>query len=64
MKEVQRILDRGKTQDYDEIAAFNALLPVSRRSLQRTYLERLKWTHRIKFDAIQRNVKKTLRRFI
>ena len=31
LKEVKRFLDRGKTQDYAEIAAFNALLPLSRR---------------------------------
>ena len=64
LKEVQQFLDRGKTQDYAEIAAFNTLLPVSRRRLRRTYLERLKWTHHIKFDAIHRKVMKTLRRFI
>ena len=29
LKEVQQFLDKGKTQDYAEIAAFNALLPVS-----------------------------------
>jgi len=47
-KEVQQFLDKGKSQNYAENAAFNALLPVSRRRLRRTYLERLKWTHRIK----------------
>ena len=41
MKEVQRFqLDRGKTQDYAENAAFNALLSVSRRKLRKTNLER------------------------
>ena len=35
-----------------------------RRRLRRTYLERLKWTHHIKHDAIHRKVMKTLRRFI
>ena len=64
LKEVQRFLDRGKSKDYAEIAAFNTLLPVSRRNLRKTYLERLKWTHRIKFDAIHRKVMKTLQRFI
>ena len=64
LKEVQRFMDRGKTQDYIESAALNALLPVSRRRLRRTYLERLKWTHRIKSDAIHRKVMKALRRFI
>ena len=67
LKEVQQFLDKGKTQDYAEIAAFNALLPVSKRRLRRTYLERLKWTHRIKHDVndvIHRKVMKTLRRFI
>ena len=64
LKEVQRFLDRGKCKDYAEIAAFNTLLPVSRRNLRKTYLERLKWTHRIKFDAIHRKVMKNLRRFI
>ena len=47
LKEVQRFLDREKSQDYAENAAFNTLLPVSRRRLQRTYLERLKWNHRL-----------------
>ena len=64
LKEVQQLVDKGKTQDYAEIAAFNALLPVSKRRLWRTYLERLKWTHRIKHDVIHRTVMKTLRRFI
>ena len=54
--QVQCFLDRGKTQDYAEIAAFNTLLPVSRRRLRRTYLERLKWTHHIQHDAIHRKV--------
>ena len=48
LKEVQQFLDRGKSQHYAENAAFNALLPVSRKSVRRTYLERLKWTHHIK----------------
>jgi len=65
VKEVQQFLDKGKSQtDYAENAAFNALLPVSRRRLPKTYLERLKWTHRIKLDATHRKVMKTLRRFI
>ena len=63
LREVQQFLDRGKSQHYAENAAFNALLPVSRRRLRRTYLERLKWTHHIKHDAIHRKVMKTLRRF-
>ena len=64
LKEVQQFLDRGKSQHYAEMAAFYALLPVSRRRLRRTYLERLKWTHHIKHDAIHRKVMKTLRLFI
>ena len=64
LKEVQQFLDRGKSQHYGENAAFNALLPTSRRRLRRTYLERLKWTHHIKHDAIHRKVMKSLRRFI
>ena len=64
MEEVKRFLDKGKTQDYAEKAAFNALLPLSRRRLRRTYLQRLKWTHRIKRDALNRKVMKTLQRFI
>ena len=64
LKEVQQFVDTGKSQDYAENAAFNTLLPVSRRRLRRTYLERLKWTHRIKHDATHRKVMKTLRRFI
>ena len=31
LKEVQQFLDRGKSQHYAENAAFNVLLPVSRR---------------------------------
>ena len=31
LREVQQFLDRGKSQHYAETAAFNALLPVSRR---------------------------------
>ena len=64
LKEVQQFLDRGKSQHYAEMAAFYALLPVSRRRLRRTYLERLKWNHHIKHDAIHRKVMKTLRLFI
>ena len=64
LEEVQQFLDGGKSQHYAENAAFNALLPVNRRRLRRTYLERLKWTHHIKHDAIHCKVTKTLRRFI
>jgi len=64
MKEVQRFLDRGKTQHHAENPAFNTLLPVSRGRLRKTYLERLKFTHRIKLNAIHRKVMKTLQRFI
>ena len=64
LKDVQQFLDRGKSQHYAENASFNALLPVSRRRLRRTYLQRLKWTHHIKHDAIHHKVMKTLRRFI
>ena len=64
LRVVQQFLDRGKSQHYAENAAFNALLPVSRRRLRRTYLDRLKWTHHIKHNAIHRKVMKTLRRFI
>ena len=60
VKEVQQFQDRGKTQDYAEITAFSALLPVSKRRLRRTYLERLKWTDCIKHDVIHRKVMKTL----
>ena len=62
MKEVQQFLVKGKSQTYAENADFNALLP--RRRLRKTYLERVKWTHRIKLDAIHREVMKTLQRFI
>ena len=41
LKEVQQLLDEGKSQEFAENAAFNILLPVSRRRLRRTYLERL-----------------------
>ena len=61
---MQQFLDRGKSQHYAENAAFNALLPVSRRRLRRTHLDRLKWTHHIKHDAIHHKVTKTLRSFI
>ena len=64
MNKVQQFLERGKSQTYAENAAFNALLPVWRGRLRRTYLERLKWIHRIKLDAVHRKVMKTLRRFI
>ena len=37
LKEVQQFLDKGKSQTYAENAAFNVLLPVSRRRLRRTY---------------------------
>ena len=39
--EVQQFLDRVKAQTYAENAAFNALLPVWRGGLRRTFLERL-----------------------
>ena len=54
LKEVQQFLDSGKSQAYVENAAFNALLPESRKKLGKIYLECLKWTHRIKLDAIHR----------
>jgi len=47
MKQVQRFMDKGKKQTYAEDAAFNSLLPVSRRRLRRIYLQRLKWINRI-----------------
>ena len=62
--EIQQFLDRGKSQTCAKNAAFNALLPVWRGRLRRTYLECLKWIHRIKLDTVHRKVMKTLRRFI
>ena len=64
MKEVHRFLDMGKTQNYAENAALNVQLPVSRKRLTRTYLQRLLWNHRIKYDTLYRKVMLTLRRFI
>ena len=64
IKEVKRFLDMGKTQEYAENAALNALLPLSRRRLRRIYLQRLIWIHRIKRDALHRKVMNTLHRFI
>ena len=40
MEEVKRFLDGGKTQDFAETAALNALLPVSIRKLRKNYLQR------------------------
>ena len=37
-----------------EDASFKTLLPMSRRNLRRIYLQRLKWIHRIKHDALHR----------
>ena len=49
VNKVQQFLDRGKSQSYAENGAFNALLPVWRGSLRRTYLECLNLTqHTIK----------------
>ena len=42
LREVQQFVDWGKSQDFAENATFYTLLPVSRRSLQRMYLEHLK----------------------
>ena len=67
MKEVKWFLDMGKTQEYATNAAFNALLallPVSRRRLRRTYLQRLLWNNSIKRDTLHRKVLKTLERFM
>ena len=64
MNEVQQFLERGKSKTYVENAAFNALLPLRRGRLRRTSLERLKWIHRIKLDAVHRKVIKILPRFI
>ena len=57
-------MDRGRNQTNAEDAAFNTLLPISRRRLWRIYLQRLKWVHRIKHDALHRKVKKTFQCFI
>jgi len=64
MKPLQNFMDKDKNQTYPKDAAFNTLLPMSRRRLRRIYLQRLKWIHRIKHDALHRKVKKTLQRFI
>ena len=64
MTEIQQFLDRGKFQTYAENAVFNDLLRVWRGRLQRTYLERLNWIHRIKLDAVYRKVMKILQRLI
>jgi len=64
MKQVQRFMDKGKTQTFAEDATFNTLLPISRRRLRRIYLQCLKWIHRIKHDTLHHKVKKTLQRFI
>ena len=53
---VQQFLDRGKYQTYADNAAFNALIPVWRGRLPKAYLERLKWIHRFKLDAIYRKL--------
>ncbi len=58
-EQVKRFLNKGKTEDYAKTAAFNSLLPLSRRRLRKAYLERLKWTHRIKRDALHRKVIRT-----
>ena len=42
LREVQQFVDWGKSQDFAENAPFYTLLPVSRRSLRRMYLEHLK----------------------
>jgi len=63
MKQVQRFMDKSKNQTSTEDAAFNTLLPMSTRRLRRIYLQRLKWIHHIKHDALHRKVKKTLQRF-
>ena len=57
-------MDRGRNQTNAEDAAFNTLLPISRRRLWRIYLQRLKWVHRIKHDALHRKVEKTFQCFI
>jgi len=62
-KQAQRFMDKDKNQTYAEDAAFYTLSPIRRR-LRRIYLQRLKWIHRIKHDALYRKVKKTLQRFI
>ena len=56
-EEVKRFLDRGKSKDYSENAAFNALLPLSRRRLRRTFLQRLKWSGPIVPNATHFTVK-------
>ena len=43
MKQVQRFMDKVKKQTYAGHAAFNTLLPISRRRLRRVYLQRLKF---------------------
>ena len=63
-KEIRQFLDKGKSQTYAENTAFNALLPLSRRRLRKTYVERLKWTHRTNLDAIPLKVMNALQRFI
>ena len=62
--EVQQLMDRGKFQTYVENVAFNALSPVWKGRLRRTYLERLKWIHHIKLDTVHRKIMQTFRRFI
>ena len=64
MNEVQKFLARGKSQAYAENVAVNALLPVWRGRLQRTYLAHLKWIHHIKLNTVCCKVMKTLPRFI
>ena len=66
MKQVQRFMDRDKNQTCMPrmLLSIPCCLAIGRRRLRRIYLQRLKWIHRIKHDALHRKVKKTLQRFI
>ena len=51
-EQVKRFLGMGKSRHFAENAAFNVLLPLSRRILRKLYLQYLKWADHIKRDEL------------
>jgi hypothetical protein len=64
VKEMERFLERGASEEAAKAKAFNALLPVFRRTLRRLYLHHIKWFRRLRSDPAHEKVTRNLRRFV
>ena len=59
-KQAERLLETGASEAVAKAKAFNAVLPVFRRTLRRLYLHYLRWFRRLERDPVHEEVMKTV----